>query len=112
MKPLYRELQVRGVDEEARTATFVAATEAPVMMYGVAEVLRMKGLDKRALKTGVPLLDSHDRSSIGSVIGRCALSIEGRQLLATNTYATTARGEEAWQLVKGGFVRVRSDRDV
>jgi HK97 family phage prohead protease len=54
------------------------------------------------------VLDTHDRYSAGAVIGKAAVKVVDRQLEATITFAETPRAEEAWQLVRGGFLRALS----
>lgn len=103
------DVEVRGIDEEKRSATFVAATERSVpMSYGRGEVLRMNGARLARYRKNPVVLDSHDRASLDSVIGRADVKVQGRELHATITYAKTERGERAWSLVRDGFVRAVS----
>ena len=92
----------RTIDEEARTATFVAATERPVEMWGGVEVLRMAGARLDRFVKNPVVLDCHFH---GDVVGRAVASVEGRQLLAVVTFARTERAEELWGLVRDGFLR-------
>jgi len=111
VKLLYREAKFEGMDEDARTASFVASTETPVEMgFGPPEVLRMSGVRLRRFRANPVVLDAHDRSSIRSVIGRAEVHVDraGRELHTRITYAPNERGEEAWNLVRGGFVRAVS----
>jgi phage head maturation protease len=102
------DVELRAIDESKRQATFVCSTERAVPMWDGPEVLRSSGVDLRRFKRNPVLLDSHDRSTIEAVLGSSVITVEGRKLVATNTYATTPRGEIAWQLVRGGHVRAMS----
>jgi hypothetical protein len=102
-------LEIRSIDESRREATFVASTERAVPVgSGDPEVLRMSGVKLARYQKNPVLLDSHNRSDLGSVIGKCEVRVEGRKLIAQAMYADTDRAEQAWRLVKGGFVRAVS----
>lgn len=107
---LHTTLDVRlaKLDEESRTASFVASTERAVMTWAGPEVLRMKGVKLKRFKKNPVVLDSHNRFSLDAVIGKAEVTVEGRELVASITYAPGARGDHAWELVKGGFVRAVS----
>lgn len=109
---LYRTLdvEVRGIDEDKRTAEFVATTEAPVPTHRGPEVLRMAGLSLRRFRKNSVVLDTHNHSGIQNILGSATVKkdADNRRLLATVRYATNARGEEAWQLVKGGHLKAVS----
>lgn len=96
----------RAIDEEKRTARFVAATErgVPTGELGV-EVLRISGAKLGRYEKNPVVLDSHGRDGVESVIGRATLTPAGKKLLANVEFASTPRAEAAWQLVRGGFVR-------
>lgn len=95
----------RTIDEEARTATFVAATERPVEIWGGVEVLRMAGARLDRFVKNPVVLDGHFH---GDVVGRAVASIDGRQLRSVVTFARTERAEELWGLVRDGFLRAVS----
>jgi hypothetical protein len=100
---------LRAVDEEKRTASFTAATERAVKVGpGPGECLRMAGCDLTRFRKSPVVLDSHQRDSIDAVIGRAVMTVRGRELHADITFAPTERGEHAWQLVRGGYVRAVS----
>jgi hypothetical protein len=101
------EVEVRKIDEESRTAVFTAATERAVQMnsWEPPEVLRMQGAKLKRFKKNPVVLDTHNGYSLDAVIGRAEVEVKGRKLEASITYADTERGERAWRLVKGGFVR-------
>lgn len=102
------DVQVRSVDEKKRSVQFVAATEKGVRTYSGLEYLRMAGARLQRYRANPVVIDGHDRSRVGAIVGRADVKVEGRELLATVTFAETARAEEAWQLAKGGFLRALS----
>lgn len=110
MKTLTREMQLRSKDDKTRTATFVVSTEAVVMTPYGPEVLRMSGARLDRYLTNPIVLDTHKRESIDDLIGKATVTIDEkrRELLAEIEYAPTPRGDRAWDLVKGGFLRACS----
>lgn len=107
---IFEDVTVRGIDEKARSATFVAATETGVRSYYGREYLRMAGARLQRYRSNNVVLDAHNRYEVGAIIGKAEVKIdaENRQLLATITFAETDRAETVWQLVKGGFVKALS----
>lgn len=96
-----------SLDEESRTFEAVVATGAAVRMGGIAQVLSFApgAIDKRRLKAGLPLLDSHDRFSLGSVLGRAInWRVEGDRLIMKFAFADTANGRNAFDLVQQGII--------
>lgn len=100
-------LSRRSIDEATRTATFIAATEGGIDTWMGKEYLRMSGCKLDRYNANPVFLDSH-RYETSSVIGKTAIAVDGRQLIARVTYATTPRAEDVWQLVKTGFLRAVS----
>lgn len=101
--------EVRGIDEKARTATFVASTERPVPMgWGAPEVLRMSGVDLSRYKANPVVLNSHGRFSVESILGTAKVSRVGRELHAEVHFDETPEGEAAWSRVKSGSLRALS----
>lgn len=100
--------EVRAIDETARTAEFVAATETGVDTWSGKEYLKMSGARLQRYRSNPVVLDAHDRYSADAIVGRADVKIEGKQLAAKVTFATTTRAESVWQLVKGGFLRALS----
>ncbi|NTE36663.1 prohead protease/major capsid protein fusion protein [Agrobacterium tumefaciens] len=96
----------RSLDDEQRTIEVVAATETPVPRWGFNEVLKCtrSAVITTRLK-GLPVIDSHDRSSVLSVLGLViAYRVEQRQLIATIKFADSERGRQAFELVKSGML--------
>lgn len=109
-RAIFDGLEVRAVNEEKRSAQFVAATERGVLTYMGREHLQMKGLNLKRYAKNPVVLDSHNREGLAAIIGRAAVEVDKERglLLADITFAETASGEQAWQLVKGGFCRALS----
>jgi HK97 family phage prohead protease len=105
---IIEQVDVRGINEEKRTASFVAATENGVMTWGGKEYLRMKGANLKRFRSNPVVLDTHNRMELSAVIGRADVKVEDRALTCDITFAKTPRGEEAWQLVKDKMVRALS----
>ncbi|MGO7263762.1 prohead protease/major capsid protein fusion protein [Rhizobium leguminosarum] len=95
-----------SLNEEERTVEVIAATETPVARWYGSEILQCtrQAIDATRLK-GMPVIDSHDRSSVLSVLGQVtAFRIENRQLVATIKFADSERGRQAFDLVKSGML--------
>lgn len=106
---LHAEMEFRSLDEQSRSASYVASTERAVNVgWGAPEVLRMTGARLQRFRKNPVVLDTHNRFDLGSVIGRADVKVQGRELHATITYANTERGNLAWSLVKDGMVRAVS----
>ena len=105
----YRALAVSPstADPDRRAVEVIAATDAPIPQYDwesgriVHEVLRIDGAE---YPERVPLLDSHDRTSIDAVIGSVSglRSVDGR-LVGVAEFSATAAG--AWMKVMEGHLR-------
>lgn len=110
---------VRAVEGKERTFRFTIASELPVPLWngGPGEVLRMT---KSALGGGVQLaryranpvvVDSHDISSIKSILGVASrIDVEGTELAADITTDPTPEGEAARARIESGSLRATSIR--
>lgn len=101
-------IEVRDIDVDARSATFVAATESGVETYRGKEYLRMEGVKLTRYKRNPVVLDTHNRYEAGAVIAIAKATVEDRQLVAKVTFAETARASEIWELVRTGFLKAVS----
>lgn len=104
----FEDVEVRAIDEDSRSAEFVAATENGVETFFGREYLRMSGLNAERYRKNPVVLDSHNRFEASAVIGRATIKTKNRQLVATVTFAETERAETVWQLVVGRFVKALS----
>lgn len=92
---------VQAVDEAADTIEVVASTFAPVQRGGYVERLDPQGFDPQAL-VGKPVLDSHQRSGLASLLGVVtAARVEDGKLLAT--LRLSARAKELLADIKAGI---------
>lgn len=94
------------LDEEERTVWAVAATETPVKRYFGNEVLKC---NRAAIDAGrlnaLPVIDSHDSSSILNMLGQVVeWKFEGRSLLTKIMFADSERGRAAFDLVRSGML--------
>jgi hypothetical protein len=97
------------IDDAARSVEAVIATETPAVVFdpgrwaAIDEVLRMDGAE---LPSQMPLLETHDRTTIDAVLGSIRqLRFEGEKLVGRLVFATgDARAEAAWNKVRQGHV--------
>jgi len=104
----YMDCEVRAIDTEKRQATFVAATENGVLTWNGREHLRMSGASLKRYRRNPVVLDAHNRYSAEFAVGTAEIKIEGRELIAVVTYASTDRAETIWQLVQDKVIRTVS----
>lgn len=102
--------EVRNIDIDNRAATFVAATENGVETFFGRQHLRVSGARFGRFRKNNVVLDTHARDSVGVVIGNAVVKTlqKERELETTITFAETERAEEAWLLVRTGFVKAIS----
>ena len=98
--------QPQTIDEDARTFWAVAATETPAARWYGSEILLVTPESVLPPRLdGLPVLDSHDRSSILSHLGRVVeWKIVARELLVKIELAEGERGQHALDLVKSGML--------
>ena len=96
-------------DEERSVGLTIASETRGVMVYDldlgiVPEVLVMSGV--RFSETGqVPLLDSHDRQSVNSVIGSVRdLVVEGDEMAGRAVYSSVDSAREAFTKLSEGHL--------
>lgn len=100
-----------SLDAEARSVEVVCSTESLVSVIDweryevVDEVLLMSGCEIPASRQ-IPLLNSHYRGDISSVLGSCRdLRIEGGELIGRAHYsAADPVAEQAWQKTREGHL--------
>jgi len=108
-KMVMRLATVRQTDSGPMTA--VIATENPVDRYDesrdmvIREVLTMDGLKLRGGKNQMPIVDSHDRSSVANVLGSVRrMRIENDELVGDAFFASDARSQEAMTKTQEGHL--------
>lgn len=107
-------LDLSTFDEKARTIRAVMATETPIMCPDyrmgcmVDEILMMSGA---RFPEQVPLLDTHDDSTIKKQAGSTRnMKVENDQLIGVRNFAENDCGNEAMTLIKGGHLKDGSVR--
>ena len=111
-----RTYQVRAdtLDEKTRSIEAVIATETKILVLDwcrfevIEEILLMKGcmLPKNRQ---IPMLDTHDRSTVQKVLGSTReLRVEGDKLIGRNTYSVSEPAEHPWILTKEGHLQDNS----
>jgi len=111
MKLTTRKMPLPGGPEtmnaEARQVLATMATETPVRVYDwdlgvVNEVLLMSGASYPAQ---VPLLDSHDRSTVETVLGSVsAIMAQGSELIGLVEFSSVPRAQDAMTKVQEGHL--------
>ena len=108
------QLRADTLDEKNRSIEAVIATEAQVSVFDwnqwriVNEVLIMRGC--RIPANGqVPMLDTHDRSTVQKQLGSCReLHIEGDKLIGRNYFSNSEAAEHSWTLTREGHLKDNS----
>jgi len=98
------------LNEEDRSVEIVAATEKPSEVFDwrrlevVNEILLMSGLEMPKTRQ-VPLLDSHSRYSVSSVMGSVRdMSVQGDQLTGRAFFSTVPEAEGPYTKVREGHL--------
>lgn len=101
------EARPKTLNAEARTVTAVIATETPVnRWYGTEKLLCSSENVDLSRMIGGPVLDSHKRQDVASIVGRVDdVRFEGRSLVATLTFSDSAEGRAAMNKVQEGMIR-------
>lgn len=99
------------VSDSAVGVPVIIATESPVMRYSdergevVGEVLLMDGMEFRAGRNQVPIVDSHDDTTVRNVLGSVRnIRIEGDQLVGDAFFAHDADSQNAKQKLVDGHI--------
>ena len=99
-----------SLNEAERSVEFTAATEQPVNVWDwekwdvVPEVLRMDGVQLPS-SGQVPLLDTHDGTSVKNVLGSFgAFRTEEGQLIGRATFSGVQAGSDAFRRVAEGHI--------
>jgi len=103
-----RSLVIRAEGQALRVVT---ATESPVMRYDesrgmtVAEVLEMDGIEMRAGQTQIPIVDSHDESTVRNIFGSLRnLSISGDEFGGVPYFASDPDSQAAEAKLRDGHL--------
>ena len=108
-----RAVSVRAetADQELRSVEVVIATENPVERYDysrstvIREVLSMDGVEFRTSKRQLPIVDSHDSSSVRNVLGSVRnLRTVGDELIGDAVFASDAESQNAFDKLRDGHL--------
>lgn len=99
-------LALRAVDPEAREASLVALTQAPVKTRNGIEVVLLRGLDLARYRSNPVILADGDCSTVEAVLGSArAVEVQGDALVVRMAFARTPRADLALRLVRAGHLR-------
>jgi hypothetical protein len=97
------------VRAEGQGLQVVTATENPVMVFDskrgamVPQVLQMDGIEMRSGQTQIPIVDSHDQSTVRNIFGSLrSLRVVGDELVGTPFFAADADSQAAEQKLRDG----------
>ena len=101
-------LRAASLDAAARTVDAVLATEQPVTVFDPASFRTIREIlviDGNTFPTQVPLLDSHDNSSVECMLGSTRnIRVEGSELIGTRHLSGTEHGLDALQKIAEGHL--------
>lgn len=107
----FAEVRNQTADTEQRKVQVVIATENPVERYDhergivVREVLEMDGIKLRGGRTQLPIVDSHDRQTVGNVLGSVRnIHVEGDELVGDAYFATDQKSRESYEKLIDGHL--------
>ena len=112
-KMILRMVSVRAetAHDEAKSVEVVVASENPVERYDperdsvVREILLMDGVEFRTERMQLPIVDSHDRSTVRNVLGSVRnIRREGSQLVGDATFARDTDSQVAYQKLLDGHL--------
>lgn len=108
------QLRIDTINEKERTVDAVIATEARVLVFDwndwtiKEEILVMTGCRIPADRQ-VPMLDTHDRSTVQKQFGSTRnLRIEDNKLIGQNTFSSSEETKHAWTLTREKHLRDNS----
>lgn len=112
-KMILRMVSVRAetANAETKSVEVVVASENPVERYDherdavVKEILLMDGVEFRTDRMQLPIVDSHDRSTVRNVLGSVRnIRREGSQLVGDATFARDTDSQDAYQKLLDGHL--------
>lgn len=112
-KQILRMVSIREAtaNPQKKSVEVVIATENPVERWddnsqqAIPEILKMSGVKFRGDKKQLPIVDSHDRSSVANVLGSVRnLRIDRGQLVGDAIFAGDQRSQDAYQKLIDGHL--------
>lgn len=112
-KMIMRVVSVRAetANEKTKSVEVVIASENPVTRYDserdalIREILLMEGVEFRTERMQLPIVDSHDRSTVRNVLGSVRnIRVDGTQLVGDATFARDTDSQSAYQKLLDGHL--------
>ena len=107
----FAEIRNETAEPEKRSVGVVVATENPVERYDssrgivLREVLEMDGIELRGGRNQLPIVDSHDRSTVANVLGSVRnLRVDGDELVGEAYFASDEESQRAYQKLLDGHL--------
>lgn len=104
-------VRLETADQEAKTFEAVIASEHPVERWDesrrevVKEILLTSGLDFRDGRNQLPIVDSHDRSTVRNVIGSIRnIQVQGDEVVGVPMFARDTDSQDAYHKVLDGHI--------
>jgi hypothetical protein len=104
-------VRAETANDDAKSIEVVIASENPVERYDeergevVSEILSMDGVTFRNDKNKLPIVDSHDRSTVRNVLGTVRnVRIDGTQLVGDAVFASDEESQNAYQKLREGHL--------
>lgn len=110
---ILRMVSVRAetANPETKSVEVVVASENPVERYDserdsvIREILLMDGVEFRTDRMQLPIVDSHDRSTVRNVLGSVRnIRVDGSQLIGDATFARDTDSQDAYQKLLDGHL--------
>lgn len=107
----FAEIQHSTANTSDRSVDVIIATENPVERYDktrgivIREVLAMAGVEFRGGRTQLPIVDSHDRSTVANVLGSVrGIKVVGDELIGRAYFASDEESQRAFQKLLDGHL--------
>ena len=104
-------LKPETADEATKSVEVVIASENPVERYDESsgqsynEILLMDGVEFRTDRFRLPIVDSHDRSTVRNVLGSVRdIHVEGSELIGTASFARDRDSQDAFDKLMDGHL--------
>lgn len=104
-------MRLASVNEQAKTFDAVIASEHPVERWDeqrkevVQEILLTSGLEYRDGRNQLPIVDSHDRTTVRNVLGSIRnIQVQGDEVVGQPTFARDGDSQDAYHKVIDGHI--------
>lgn len=110
-RKVMRMISARDQDDSDEGIEVVIATDSPVDRMDwnrgqiVSEILDMDGVEFRSSLRQLPIVDSHDPSTVANVLGSVRdIQIKDGELIGRAVFASDSKSQEAFQKVRDGHL--------